>query len=207
MHATRAEGCRHLESHLQRLQASARYFGFACDDASLRRQLQQACAALPDGAQRLRLALRQDGTCSVQSAPLMPLTEPVTLFLASATTSAGDLFMRHKSNVRATYDAAWRAAEARGGFDALFCNTEGELTEGGRSNVFVKLGGRWFTPPLSAGVLPGVMRAQLLADPAWQASERRLTLADLRAADEVVVCNAVRGALRALVDFGDAHHY
>ncbi|MFC3107892.1 aminodeoxychorismate synthase component I [Undibacterium arcticum] len=203
IHATRADGCRHLEQHLQRLQASARYFGFACDDALLRQQVQQACAALPDGACRLRLALNQAGICSVQSAPLTPLAEPVTLFLAAPATAAGDPFLRHKSSVRAAYDAAWRAAEARGGFDQLFCNTDGELTEGGRSNVFVRLAGHWYTPPLESGVLPGVMRAQLLADPAWQASERRLTLADLRAAEQVVVCNALRGALRAVVDFGD----
>ncbi|MGE5622047.1 MAG: aminotransferase class IV, partial [Bacillota bacterium] len=73
------------------------------------------------------------------------------------------------------------------------------LTEGGRSNVFVKLDGRWYTPPLACGLLPGVMRAVLLADPAWNAQERRLTLDDLRRADEIVVCNALRGPLRARI--------
>jgi para-aminobenzoate synthetase/4-amino-4-deoxychorismate lyase len=111
-----------------------------------------------------------------------------------------DLFLRHKTSVRQRYDAAWREAEKQGAFDMLFCNQRGELTEGGRSSVFVKLGGRWFTPPLDAGVLPGVMRAVLLNDPAWKASERTLTLADLRAAQEIVVCNALRGALRAVVE-------
>jgi para-aminobenzoate synthetase/4-amino-4-deoxychorismate lyase len=83
----------------------------------------------------------------------------------------------------------------------LFCNAQGELTEGARSNVFVKLEGRWYTPPLAAGLLPGVMRAVLLADPVWNASERRLTLDDLRAAEEVIVCNALRGVLNAIVQW------
>jgi para-aminobenzoate synthetase/4-amino-4-deoxychorismate lyase len=48
-------------------------------------------------------------------------------------------------------------------------------------------------------LLPGVMRAVLLADPAWNASEKRLTLEELRVAEEVVVCNALRGPLRAMV--------
>jgi para-aminobenzoate synthetase/4-amino-4-deoxychorismate lyase len=103
--------------------------------------------------------------------------------------------------VRDRYDAAWRAAEAAGAFDTLFCNRAGELTEGARSSLFVKLDGRWYTPPLSAGVLPGVMRGVLLEDPAWQATERSLTLEDLRRAEQVVICNALRGALHAAVDW------
>ena len=81
----------------------------------------------------------------------------------------------------------------------LFCNAQGELTEGGRSNLFIKLDGHWYTPPLTAGLLPGVMRAVLLEDPDWHATERRLTLKDLHAAEEIVVCNALRGVLRAVL--------
>jgi para-aminobenzoate synthetase/4-amino-4-deoxychorismate lyase len=106
--------------------------------------------------------------------------------------------------VRDRYDAAWRAAEALGAFDMLFFNEDGELTEGARSNVFVKLDGRWYTPPLSAGLLPGVMRAVLLEDRTMMPSERRLARDDLRAAQEVVVCNALRGAMRAVVDWSPA---
>jgi para-aminobenzoate synthetase/4-amino-4-deoxychorismate lyase len=79
----------------------------------------------------------------------------------------------------------------------LFFNDEGELTEGGRSSVFVKLDGRWYTPPLRAGLLPGVMRSVVLDDPAWNASERSLDLEDLLAAEQVMVCNALRGTMPA----------
>lgn len=81
----------------------------------------------------------------------------------------------------------------------LFQNEAGEMTEGARSNLFIKLRGHWLTPPLAAGLLPGVMRAVLLDDPAWQATEATVTLADLRAAEEIVVCNALRGAMRAIL--------
>lgn len=197
MHATRADGCRHLDLHLRRLRRSAAYFGFACDESQIRAQLQQACGALSDGPHRMRLALNQAGHRSLQSASLAPLQQPVRLLLAQQRIVPGELFLRHKTTVRTSYDAAWRAAEAQGAFDMLFFNTQGELTEGGRSNVFVKLDGRWYTPPLDCGLLPGVMRAVLLADPAWNARERCLTLEDLRAAQEIVVCNALRGALQA----------
>jgi para-aminobenzoate synthetase/4-amino-4-deoxychorismate lyase len=126
--------------------------------------------------------------------------EPVKIFMAAESKDSGDFFLAHKTTVREAYDRAWQEAEKRGGFDQLFVNQDGQVTEGGRSNVFVKLRNRWYTPPLRAGVLPGVMRAALLADPAWAASERELSLEDLRNAEEIVVCNALRGALRAALE-------
>ena len=79
----------------------------------------------------------------------------------------------------------------------LFFNERDELTEGGRSNVFVQLDGRWLTPPLSCGLLPGVQRAAMLADPAWNARESVITRAMLAGAQQIVVCNALRGAMTA----------
>jgi para-aminobenzoate synthetase / 4-amino-4-deoxychorismate lyase len=200
MRATQRDACRLLDLHLRRLQSSGDYFGFTYDDAAIRNAVQQACAALPqDGEHRMRLALKQDGTIAVSTGRLTPLTMPVQLLLAQDGTHASDLFLRHKSSVRERYDAAWRAAEKQGAFDTLFFNERGELTEGGRCNVFLKLDGCWYTPPLSAGVLPGVMRSVVLADPAWGARERRLTRDDLRNAQEVVACNALRGAMPATI--------
>jgi para-aminobenzoate synthetase/4-amino-4-deoxychorismate lyase len=72
------------------------------------------------------------------------------------------------------------------------------LTEGGRSNVFVKLAGRWWTPPLASGVLPGVMRSVLLDEASGlQAAEKVLTQADVLNAEALLICNALRGALEA----------
>jgi para-aminobenzoate synthetase/4-amino-4-deoxychorismate lyase len=198
MHATRDGGARHRQRHLARLAASAKYFGFSWDAAAADAYLDTACAMLDAGIDyRLRLALSPSGAFSVQHAPLAPLAEPVRVLLAPDTTHSGDLFLRHKTSIRTRYDAAWREAEAKGAFDTLFFNERGELTEGGRSNVFVRVAGRWLTPPLGSGVLPGVMRAVMLDDPQWNASEAIITRAMLEAADEIVVCNALRGAMRA----------
>lgn len=198
IHATRGEGCRHLDLHLKRLQSSAAYFGFAFDEQAIRDGLGRACESLdPAGEHRVRLVLEQDGRYSIQTGVLAPLVLPVKLMLAQDRTDSSDLFLRHKTTVRERYDAAWRGAEAKGAFDMVFCNERGEVTEGGRSSVFARLDGRWYTPPLSAGVLPGVMRSVLLFDPAWNASERVLTLDELRGAEAIVACNALRGALPA----------
>ncbi|AKM29860.1 aminodeoxychorismate synthase component I [Pandoraea faecigallinarum] len=203
MRAMRATGVAHLDRHLARLQASARYFGFTFDEAALRVQLDAVVAALPeDDMHRVRLALSHDGTAAIAHGVLKPLPgDRVTVLLADAAsvTRADDLFLRHKTTVRARYDAAWKAAEARGAFDVLFFNDRGELTEGGRSSVFVKRDGIWTTPPLSSGVLPGVMRSVMLDDPAWAAAEAIITRDDLLNAQAVAVCNALRGALHATI--------
>jgi para-aminobenzoate synthetase/4-amino-4-deoxychorismate lyase len=199
LHASREQGVRHPTRHLSRLTQSAAVFGFPMNQTAIVQALADACAALPPGtAHRLRLALDASGHIKLQSAPLQGLSSPVRALLASEATEASDLFLRHKTTLRERYDAGWRAAEAEGAFDMLFFNAEGELTEGGRSNVFVKLQqGRWYTPPLACGVLPGVMRSVLLDDPEWNASERRLTRDDLLAAEALVLCNSLRGALPA----------
>jgi para-aminobenzoate synthetase/4-amino-4-deoxychorismate lyase len=199
MYATREAGCRHADLHMRRLSASAAYFGFRFDEGQARMLIGNACAALAAGAHRLRLALNHAGQFALQSAPLSPLQVPVKLLLAPEPVDRGDLFLRHKTTVRERYDAAWRTAEAQGAFDMLFFNKDGELAEGARSNVFVKMQGRWHTPPLDAGLLPGVMRSVLLSDSAWNATERRLTVDDLRAAEGIVVCNALRGAVPAIL--------
>ncbi len=199
IHATRA-GCRHLALHLARLKNSASQLGYPCDATAIALRLDAACTELSDQTPyRLRLALDARGGITVQHAPLTPLTAPVKVFLADNATDSSDLFLRHKSSQRARYDAAWQEAERRGGFDQLFFNERDELTEGGRSNVFVRIGGRWCTPPLACGVLPGVMRRVLLDDRQWDAVEAVITRADLLAAEEIVVCNALRGALPAVL--------
>jgi para-aminobenzoate synthetase/4-amino-4-deoxychorismate lyase len=202
MFATRSDGCRHLDLHLRRLRSSANFFGFLYDEKYLRKNLEKVCADLPDeGKYRVRLTLKQSGICDVSSEPLVPGPELARILMAPQPAMSTALFLRHKTTVREHYAAAWRATEMEGAFDTLFYNAQGHLTEGTRSNVFVKIGRRWYTPPLEVGLLPGVMRAVLLADPMWNASERRLTLDDLRLAEEIVVCNALRGVLPARVDW------
>jgi para-aminobenzoate synthetase/4-amino-4-deoxychorismate lyase len=195
------DGPRHLEAHLARIGASCAYFGFPFDLQAVRTAVVDACLALGPGAHRVRLSIDRSGQARVQTAPLQPNPkEPVRVLLAETHTRSDDLFLRHKTSIRSRYDNAWKAAEAKGAFDALFFNERGELTEGGRTNVFVRIGGHWYTPPLSCGLLPGVVRAVILAAPAWKASERIITREMLERAEDIVVCNSLRGPLRAVID-------
>ncbi|MFT3956161.1 MAG: aminodeoxychorismate synthase component I [Piscinibacter sp.] len=188
-----------LARHLERLQRSAGVLGFAIDLAAARALL-EAAAREPGHTtpRRLRLALAHDGRLTLTQAPLAPLPAGVLgLCIAAQRLPDADPLVAHKTTRRAHYDAGVQEAERQGAFDSLFFSEGGWLVEGGRSSVFLKLGGRWFTPPLADGALPGVMREVLLDDPAWAASERRLGREDLLQAEDIVVCNALRGALPA----------
>jgi len=205
MRATR-DGVPLLERHLARLERSARAFGFPFDRAALAVEVARACSALEgEGAYRMRLSLAPSGAASVTAAPMPPLhatrDAPVRLVVAAHSREATHSLPNHKTTLRAGYDAAWQAAEREGAFDAVFFNADDTLAEGGRSTVLVKLDGAWWTPPLSAGVLPGVMRAVLLEDATpWLGGplrERVLTRADVARAEAIAVCNALRGVMPA----------
>ncbi len=200
MHASHEAGCRHLSRHLQRLAQSARYFGFEYDENRITQALCAFCEELPPQTPfRLRLSLQFDGQFALQSGPLQALPDRVKLLVGTQASHNDAIFLQHKTSVRQQYDDGWREAERHGAFDMVFCNSQGFLTEGGRSNIFIRQGARWFTPPLADGVLPGIMRALLLEDPQLKARERQLTLADLYVADAIILCNSLRGALNAEV--------
>lgn len=192
------QGVRHLDRHLARLAGSAQALGFELDADAVRAALDAFARDATAVVTRLRLALAHDGRLDLTHAPLASLAEgPVRLLLGPEPLPEDRPLAAHKTTLRRHYDAGVRAAESAGAFDTLFFDAAGRLVEGGRSNVFVRLDGRWWTPPLSDGALPGVMRGVLLADPAWGAQERSLTRAELARAAGLVVCNALRGALVA----------
>lgn len=199
LYARRAEGIRHLERHLARLGRSAAGLGFRLPLTDIRQALAARVATLAAGIPfRIKLILHKDGSCELDAAPLDALPPgPLGLLIAATPVDEADPLLGHKTTWRARYDRAIAAAIRQGAFDMLFHNRAGRITEGARSNLFLKLDGAWVTPPLSAGVLPGVMRGVLLDDPTWGAREAPITLADLDRAEAIRVCNALRGVREA----------
>lgn len=201
-----------IESHLDRLAHSAQYLGIPFDRPVAKSYILQAWRDFsldsnPSSQYRLRVDLSPIGELTHSTSELSPLSESVKLFWAKdiladpaySVMQSQDCLLQHKSHSRTWYDRAWRLAETHGGFDALFTNEAGFVTEGGRSSIFIRKPNmtEWLTPPLTAGLLPGVMRAQILGDPSWNAREANLTIEDVLMADKIVITNALRGAVPA----------
>jgi branched-subunit amino acid aminotransferase/4-amino-4-deoxychorismate lyase len=99
-----------------------------------------------------------------------------------------DLF--HKTTRRRRYEEA-RVRVGAGFDEALLVNERGELTQGTRTNLFLQLGTEWLTPPLDAGLLPGVFRAHLLRS--GRVVEATLFPHDVERAHRIRLGNALRG--------------
>lgn len=185
-----------LDLHLERLRDSATYFDFRCEVDDVRAKLIAAAASFPRGSrQRVRLLLSRAGRISITSQPLELMPRTIALMIADARVDSSDRFLRHKTTRRAVYDTALKQARALGFDDALFLNERGEVTECAVHNVVIAKGGRWRTPALDCGVLPGVYRRYLRsAHP--EVEEALLTLEDVVSADRVYVFNSVRGLRR-----------
>ena len=184
-------GLRNLERHLHRLGDSAAYFGFAFDRAAVTDRVLADVRAAVDGdaGARVRLALRRDGSVDVRVGPLPePPSGPVRLALDPEPVDDG-VFLRHKTTRRRVYTE--RAARHRGADDVLLVDRRGQVTESTVANVAARLDGVWWTPPLSAGCLPGVERGRLVEEGSLR--ERDLTPADLRRADALALVSSLRG--------------
>jgi para-aminobenzoate synthetase/4-amino-4-deoxychorismate lyase len=185
-----------LDRHLDRLSTSAQALGFAFDPAAARDRLTGLLPPHEDrpGPWRLRLELHRDGRFDLTQAPLTALgAGRLRVVLHERPVDRGDPFLRHKTTRRWFWDEALQQAQARGADEALCQNREGLLTEATRFNLFVRRDGQLLTPPVGAGLLPGILRAELLdtgAAMVWP-----LTVSDLTGADAVFLGNSARGLL------------
>jgi para-aminobenzoate synthetase / 4-amino-4-deoxychorismate lyase len=188
-----------LDGHITRLAASASYFGFVFDEARIRAELQAAVTSKEKERLRVRLLLDEDGKITVTATPQPPQpSDAVMRYVVSDTRlNSGDLFLYHKTTRREVYDREWtHFSESLGADEVIYLNERGELAEGSRTSIFIKRDGTLVTPPLSAGVLPGVLRQSLVND--GRAQEALLTLEDLNQASEMYLGNSVRGLVKAL---------
>ena len=183
-----------LEGHLARLAASAGYFGFGFDADDALRRLADAASAF-DRPMRVRLTAGRGGGISIESAPLALSPDPVRVAVAAEPVDSRDPLLYHKTTRRAVYDR--RAAARPDCGDVLLVNERGELTESTIANLVLRLDGALWTPPLDAGLLPGVLRADLLAR--GEIRERVLRPEDLERAEEVWLISSVRRWRRAVV--------
>jgi para-aminobenzoate synthetase / 4-amino-4-deoxychorismate lyase len=181
------DGIKLLERHLERMKASAGLLGFTFDRHGARNELQAATFRLRE-AKRIRLLLAKSGAVAIEVAPLPPApAKPVSVAIVPMPVARTDFRLAHKTSDRAFYDRARGSA-----FEVLF-ERDGHLTEGSFTNLFVDRDGILLTPPLGLGLLPGVLRADLLDT--GRAVEAPLTRADL--ANGFFIGNALRGLIPA----------
>ena len=183
------EGVKHLDMHLRRLAGSAGYFGFRYDETDVREAVEKTVASAPPAPCRVRLALSRDGNARVACTPLASEPEVVRVALDDVPQDPRDVFLFHKTSRRQRYEEARRRHPDAD--DVLLINDRGEVTESTIANVAARIDGRWMTPPIEAGLLPGIGRAVALED--GSLTEAPMTVEALRSYKEVALISDARG--------------
>jgi para-aminobenzoate synthetase/4-amino-4-deoxychorismate lyase len=182
-------GILRLEDHLERMKSSAASFGFEFDRHELRNRLHASIFYL-DRLSKIRLMVSRHGAQAVEIWPLEDVTE-WRVAVVPLPVDAGDFRLRHKISDRAFYD---KARTSRPDCDeVVFVRRDGLLTEGSITAIFVERDGKLLTPRLETGLLPSILRRELLAS--GKAEEVDLRIGDLSAG--FWVGNSVRGLIRA----------
>jgi branched-chain amino acid aminotransferase len=208
-----------LEEHVARLRRSAErvFIELPVDDATLRGEVERAVAASGNDESYVRVVVtRGSGPLSLDpdtaSRPLrVVLVDRVvpppreayesgvgavlvqTKRAVDDTSAAGAKVTNYLANLLAV-----REAKSRGAHEALVVDGRGHVVEGATSNVFVARGGRLATPPESAGILPGITRARVLAAARQLGiplEERDVTTAEIFDSDEVFITSSIRELL------------
>ena len=151
--------CVRLDKHMARLERTCAKLGYALDVKYVLAQLQQLHVGV---VLRVRVTVGNTGDVEVTNAPLAASAHVWRLAIASQRLQADDPWLQIKTTQRALYDQV-RAALPAGLEEIIFCNERGEVCEGTITNVFFDAGQGLCTPPLLSGLLPGVLREELLA--------------------------------------------
>jgi para-aminobenzoate synthetase/4-amino-4-deoxychorismate lyase len=175
-------------AHVARMTAAARRCGIAWDPARVAEALARIEAERPHGVWRVRLLLDVDGAPTVEcaSAPARPARPWRVGFAAQPVVD--DPFLRMKTTRRRIYE---EARDSRPGLDdVLLWTADDDVTESTIANLVVELDGQRLTPPSTSPLLPGILRAQLLA--AGRVVEGRVSKSDVRRATRLWLANSLR---------------
>jgi para-aminobenzoate synthetase/4-amino-4-deoxychorismate lyase len=205
-----------LDLHLKRLAGSAQYFTYPLGIENITNQLNELAAGFkeksPRECQRVRLTIDRKGNLELTHAifpyggdleiDLDDLLErdaagelPEVIFSDKKTDSKSP-YLCHKTTMRELYDDERKLATEAGFYEVLFTNEAGEVTEGAVNNIFIKKGKYLITPPLSCGLLPGVLREYLLSKFPGRIIETHITRNELGNAEAIFVGNSVRGLIQ-----------
>jgi para-aminobenzoate synthetase/4-amino-4-deoxychorismate lyase len=180
-----------LERHLDRLAHSADYFGFQFDPGPVRTSLEK-CAYDISESSKVRLLLTRDGSVAIEVVPLVSSSStscPTSwVTFADQPIDSSNRFLYHKTSNREMYRL--ELEKKPDCVDVIFLNERGEVTEGANNNIVIRKDGILLTPPVTCGLLPGTLRAQLLET--GEVSEGVIMPADVAQADEIYLINSVR---------------
>jgi len=171
-----------LDLHLARMKKSMQYFGFNGKNIVF--------PQIDCGIKKVRLSVKQNGEYEIKISDIDTiLTNKVVI--SDIIIDSCDIFLQHKTSRRNIYNTEYQKYNV---YDVIFINNLGFISEASRHNIFIKKDNQWVTPPLSAGILPGIIRQIFIET--TPVLEKNITLDELKNADEVWLSNSIRGLIK-----------
>jgi branched-chain amino acid aminotransferase len=179
-----------LDEHLARMERSAAGLRLAVDVRDVEADARALIGAAHPGDAMLRLVVTRDGHRVALLEPVPDRSAPIALGFVEYVPSR--VLDQVKSLSYAANMLATRLAAERGFDEALFVTPHGRVLEGPTSTLFVVLGERLVTPPLSERVLDSITRRAVLA--VCEVDEEVVTVDDLRRASGAFLASTTREA-------------
>lgn len=190
------DGFPFLHEHMKRLTSSAEYFDFPCNVEFVKNSLLEARRQFASGVScKVRMTLSVTGAIRIFSAVIQTRTadaQPKLIRISNRRINSDNRFLYHKTTNRDIYDGEYNVGTKEGLEDIIFLNEHDEITEGTRNNIFIRNEDGLVTPPVEGGLLNGIYRQHILATNP-NAVIKPLKVSDLRSAEAIFLCNAVRG--------------
>lgn len=182
-----------LDRHIARLHSGAAILGISVPGrdaiAIAVTSLLQSTLEVTIG--RMRITISGSGNFIVTHHPYKEWSEPAKLVTYPHPFNAKSAMQKVKSTSYGEYLLAYRYAKERDVDDALLFNADDHLMESSTANIVALIGGRWVTPPLTDGALPGITRG-LLID--WGLlTERELIFEELARCESIALTSSLRG--------------
>ena len=181
-----------LEEHMKRLQESSRYFDYPLNKEEVKKQVEDLCQSLDfDTDYRLKMSLAKDGELTFEHNQLTGLADDFCQARLVEQTYPLDSPYTY-------FKTSYRPHISLGPHEQIYYNQKKELLETSIGNLVLKIEDQLYTPPVRLGLLNGIYRQNLIANN--QVTERVLTLDNLKQAQAIYGCNAVRGLYELKVD-------
>lgn len=179
--------------HKARMKKAARALGYPFRSAKYDKALKPVESK--DKPQHVRLTLNAKGVFTLTFKDYSPLNT-AKIILSRHKLSQDVQMSKHKISQRNFYDGERARLQSLSGADeVIFLNEKNEVCEGSFTSIFIKKDGDLFTPPLCTGILPGILRAELIENS--QAHEANISADELQSADKLYIGNSLRGLMMA----------
>ncbi|WP_337872835.1 aminodeoxychorismate synthase component I [Ignavibacterium sp.] len=185
-----------LKEHLSRMKQAAEFFLFPFYEDKIISKISAELKKIDKTkTYRLKIFLSKSGKINIEIEEFKQKAIPVNIILSSNRINSRKKFQYFKTTNRKLYNEEYRHFKSKGFFDVIYLNENDDVAEGSITNIFIKKGEVILTPSLQCGILPGIYRRYYLRTHP-EIKEKRISLDDLLTADEVILTNSLRGAVK-----------